>query len=45
VSVEVARALAGLLPRAELAELDSGHFAQLERPDEVAAALRRIASA
>lgn len=45
VSVEVARALAGLLPRAELAELDSGHFAQLERPDEVAAAIRRIASA
>ena len=45
VSFEVARALSALLPRADMMELDCGHFAQVERPDEVAAAVRRIASA
>jgi pimeloyl-ACP methyl ester carboxylesterase len=42
---DVARAIADLLPRSELVELDAGHFAQLEQPAAVAEAIRRIASA
>jgi 3-oxoadipate enol-lactonase len=42
---EVARKLAELLPEGELLELEAGHFAQIERPAEVAAAITRIASA
>jgi pimeloyl-ACP methyl ester carboxylesterase len=42
---DVARRLVELLPQGELLELGSGRFPQLERPDEVAAAIRRIASA
>jgi pimeloyl-ACP methyl ester carboxylesterase len=38
VRQDATRALAELLPNARVAELDSGHFAQLERPEEVAAA-------
>jgi pimeloyl-ACP methyl ester carboxylesterase len=37
---EVAEALAGMIPGARLEALDSGHFAHLERPSEVAAAIR-----
>jgi pimeloyl-ACP methyl ester carboxylesterase len=39
VRQEATRALADLLPSARLVELDCGHFAQLERPAEVAAAV------
>jgi pimeloyl-ACP methyl ester carboxylesterase len=37
---EAAEALAAMIPGADLTTLDSGHFAQLERPAEVAAAIR-----
>jgi pimeloyl-ACP methyl ester carboxylesterase len=37
---EVAEALAGMIPGARLEALDSGHFAHLEQPSEVAAAIR-----
>jgi pimeloyl-ACP methyl ester carboxylesterase len=40
VRQESTRALAGLLPDAQLIELDSGHFAHLERPGDVAGAIR-----
>jgi pimeloyl-ACP methyl ester carboxylesterase len=40
VRQDATRALADLLPRSRLVELDSGHFAQLERPAEVAAAVK-----
>jgi pimeloyl-ACP methyl ester carboxylesterase len=40
VRQEATRALAELLPNARLAELESGHFAHLERPSDVAAAIR-----
>jgi pimeloyl-ACP methyl ester carboxylesterase len=42
VRQEAARALALLLPNARLVELDSGHFAHLERPDDVAAAIAAV---
>ena len=45
VNGQVAGAVAELIPNSELVELDSGHYAQLEQPDEVAAAIMRIASA
>jgi pimeloyl-ACP methyl ester carboxylesterase len=37
---EAADALAAMIPGAELRTLDSGHFAHLEQPSEVAAAIR-----
>jgi pimeloyl-ACP methyl ester carboxylesterase len=37
---ETTRALADLLPNSQLLEPDSGHFAHLERPADVAAAIR-----
>jgi pimeloyl-ACP methyl ester carboxylesterase len=40
VRQEATHALAGLLPNARLVDVDSGHFAHLERPDDVAAAIR-----
>jgi pimeloyl-ACP methyl ester carboxylesterase len=40
VRQEATRALAALLPNARLVDLDSGHFAHLERPADVAAAIR-----
>lgn len=45
IAGEVARKLADLLPNGELLELDTGHYAQIEDPDAVAAAITRIASA
>ena len=45
VNAEVARALVDLLPDGGLVELEAGHYAQIERPAEVAAEVRRIASA
>jgi pimeloyl-ACP methyl ester carboxylesterase len=44
IAGRVARALADLLPRAELHELDTGPLAQVEAPAEVAAAVRSLAS-
>jgi pimeloyl-ACP methyl ester carboxylesterase len=40
VRQEAAAALAALIPRAQLRTLDSGHFAHLEQPAEVAALIR-----
>jgi pimeloyl-ACP methyl ester carboxylesterase len=40
VRQEATRALAELLPNGHLTELDSGHFAHLEQPADVAAAIR-----
>jgi pimeloyl-ACP methyl ester carboxylesterase len=40
VRQESTRALAALLPDARLLDVDSGHFAHLERPGDVAAAIR-----
>jgi pimeloyl-ACP methyl ester carboxylesterase len=40
VRQESTRALAELLPNSRLVDLDSGHFAHLERPADVAAAIR-----
>lgn len=40
VRQEATRALAELLPNARLVDTDSGHFAHLERPADVAAAIR-----
>jgi pimeloyl-ACP methyl ester carboxylesterase len=37
---EAAEALAAMIPDADLRTLDSGHFAHLEQPSEVAAAIR-----
>jgi pimeloyl-ACP methyl ester carboxylesterase len=45
IAGEVACAVTGLLPDAELLQLDAGHFAQIEAAADVAAAIRRIASA
>ena len=41
---EPARELAQLLPAARLVELDCGHFAHVERPAEVAAAIAELAA-
>jgi pimeloyl-ACP methyl ester carboxylesterase len=40
VRQESTRALAELLPGARVVDVESGHFAHLERPDDVAAAIR-----
>jgi pimeloyl-ACP methyl ester carboxylesterase len=42
VRQDATRALAALLPVARLVELDCGHFAQLERPTEVARAIAAV---
>jgi pimeloyl-ACP methyl ester carboxylesterase len=42
VRQEATRALGELLPRCELVTLESGHFAQLEAPERVAAAVREL---
>jgi pimeloyl-ACP methyl ester carboxylesterase len=40
VRQEATRALAELLPNGRLVDVDSGHFAHLEQPADVAAAIR-----
>jgi pimeloyl-ACP methyl ester carboxylesterase len=42
VRQEASRALAQLLPNARVLALDSGHFAHLEHPDDVAAAIAAV---